>query len=120
MYDIVRITSYLIRQFFLPNPFTNLFKEQYQAEIVNWICGFIFVLFASRLTGIWYDGQVKTLGSLGFLVNYVILIFLFLGITNLIQDYFIVSLIFLLIYILLYKIEFKLFASEDRKFIFNL
>lgn len=42
---LVSIASYLIRQFYFPNPFTNIVKYPNAATIVNWICGGIFILF---------------------------------------------------------------------------
>ena len=66
---LVSITSYFIRQFCLPNPFINLFKDSNVATIVNWICGAIFIPLAYILTGSWYNGEIKFIGSFGFLVN---------------------------------------------------
>lgn len=49
MYKILKIISYLIRQFCLPNPFANMFEPSI-AEIVNWSIGGVFVLLAYILT----------------------------------------------------------------------
>lgn len=117
MYNIVKISSYLIRQFLLPNPFINLFKEQYQAEIANWLCGFIFIKIAYRITGSWYYGEDNFKGSIGFFVNYFLLTGLFIFITKYITDYYMLGIIYLLIFIMMYKIEFRLFTDEDKKMI---
>ena len=74
---LVSITSYFIRQFCLPNPFINLFKDSNVATIVNWICGAIFIPLAYILTGSWYNGEIKFIGSFGFLVNYIFLTSIF-------------------------------------------
>ena len=80
---LVSITSYFIRQFCLPNPFINLFKDSNVATIVNWICGAIFIPLAYILTGSWYNGEIKFIGSFGFLVNYIFLTSIFILIISL-------------------------------------
>lgn len=35
MYQLIKVFSYLVRQFLIPNPFTNLIKNPGTAEIVN-------------------------------------------------------------------------------------
>ena len=67
---LVSIISYLIRQFYFPNPFTNLFQNMNTATIVNWICGGIFITLTYILTGTWYNGGEKAIGSFGFFINY--------------------------------------------------
>ena len=84
MYKIIKIISYLIRQFWVPNPFANMFEPNI-AEIVNWSVGGVFVLLAYILTGTWYESEegYYWLGSLGFLINYAILTGLLLLISKL-------------------------------------
>ena len=62
MYEIIKLLSYLIRQFLLPNPFTNLIKDPSQATIVNWIVGGIFIPLSYVLTGTWYDKKTPVIG----------------------------------------------------------
>ena len=65
---LVSIASYLIRQFCFANPFSNLVKDPNIATIVNWICGGIFIPLAYILTGTWYKGGAKAVGSFGFFI----------------------------------------------------
>ena len=52
MYQLIKVFSYLVRQFLISNPFTNLIKNPGTAEIVNWIFGGVLVPLAYFLTGI--------------------------------------------------------------------
>ena len=112
MYILVKISSYLIRQFYLPNPFSNLFTSPGKAELANWAFGGALILFAYVLTGIWYDGENKVLGSFGFLLNYTLLSGLLLFITKFITNFYIVGILFFVGYIILCIIENKLFNEE--------
>ena len=117
MYKIIKIISYLIRQFWLPNPFANMFEPNI-AEIVNWAVGGVFVLLAYILTGTWYESEegYYWLGSLGFLINYAILTGLLLLISKLISVLWLIIVIFLIAYILLCVIEYKLFNRHRNVF----
>lgn len=112
MYQLIKIFSYLIRQFLLPNPFINLFKDSGMAEIINWIFGGILVPLAYFLTGTWYDGGAKAIGSFGFLINYAILTGLFLLITKFIINIYLVAFLFTSGYIILCIVESKLFNRK--------
>ena len=70
---LVSIASYLIRQFCFPNPFSNIVKDPNIATIVNWVCGGIFIPLVYVLTGTWYNGVAKAVGSFGFFINNAIL-----------------------------------------------
>lgn len=110
---IVSIASYLVRQFCFPNPFSNIVKDPNTATVVNWICGGIFIPLAYFLTGTWYDGDVKFIGSLGFLFNYAILTGLFLMITKFITNLYLVAFLFILGYAILCIVESKLFGEKN-------
>lgn len=109
---LVSIASYLIRQFCFANPFSNLVKDPNIATIVNWICGGIFIPLAYILTGTWYNGGAKAIGSFGFFINYAILTGLFLMITKFITNLYLVVFLFILGYTILCIIESKLFGEK--------
>lgn len=103
----ISIMSYLARQFILPNPFANIFESPGYAEIVNWIFGGIFVPLSFLLTKTWYVSGIneKWGGSLGFFVNYCILIGLLLLISKFISDIYWIIGIFVVVYLILCFIE---------------
>ena len=109
---LVSIASYLIRQFCFANPFSNLVKDPNIATIVNWICGGIFIPLAYILTGTWYNGGAKAIGSFGFFINYAILTGLFLLITKFITNLYLVAFLFILGYTILCVVENKLFGEN--------
>lgn len=43
MYQLIKVFSYLVRQFLIHNPFSNIVKDPNTATIVNRICGGIFI-----------------------------------------------------------------------------
>ena len=109
---LVSIVSYLIRQFCFPNPFANIVKDPNAATIVNWICGGIFIPLAYILTGTWYKGGAKAVGSFGFFINYAILTGLFLLIAKFITNLYLVAFLFILGYAILCIVESKLFGEN--------
>ena len=109
---LVSIASYLIRQFCFTNPFSNIVKDLNMATIVNWICGGIFIPLAYILTGTWYNGGAKAIGSFGFFINYAILTGLFLLITKFITNLYLVAFLFILGYVILCIVESKLFGEK--------
>lgn len=111
MYRLMSIISYFIRQFMLPNPFTNLFNPGL-AFFANLIFGGILILLSYVLTGTWYDGEEPFIGSFGFLVNYALLTSLILGITAITTNIYLVSFLFILGYAVLCVIENKLFSDK--------
>ena len=104
---VVSTISYLIRQFFLPNPFENMFQKAGTAEVVNLIFGGIFIPLAFLLTKTWYASGIneKWEGSLGFFINYCILTGLLLLISNFIRDIYWIIGIFVAVYIILCFVE---------------
>ena len=113
LYYLIKVISYLVRQFLISNPFTNLIKNPGTAEIVNWIFGGALIPLAYFLTDIWYDGDVKFIGSFGFLFNYTILTGLFLMITKFITNLYLVAFLFILGYAILCIVESKLFGEKN-------
>lgn len=111
---LVSIVSYLIRQFCFLNPFTNIVKDPNTATIVNLICGGIFIPLAYTLTGTWYKGGAKAVGSFGFFINYAILTGLFLFITKFITNLYLVASLFILGYVILCIVESKLFGEKNQ------
>ena len=116
MYKIVKYLSFLIRQFFLPNPFINIFNAT-TAEIINIMVGGIFIPLAYILTGTWYISSKETawIGSIGFLINYAILTFLLLLISRLIENMYLMIIVYVVAYVLLCIIEHKLFNNKFNK-----
>lgn len=117
MYYLIKILSFFIRQFFLPNPFINIFSSMGIAELVNLICGGVFIKLAYWLTGTWYVSRrgEEWKGSLGFLVSYFLLSDLFIKLSNYIHNIYYVIGLFGLIYIILYIVEIAFF-DRDKSF----
>ena len=108
-YTLVVGISYFIRQFLLPNPFSNLF-ESGTAELVDWLFGGTLIALAYILTGTWYVSKKGNYwkGSLGFLINFSILTGLILLISKIITNIYCVLGIFVCVYIILCILEAKL------------
>ena len=111
MYKTISLISFLIRQFLLPNPFINMFEN---AEFINLLFGGIFILLAYILTGSWYVSKKDYyfIGSIGFLLNYSLLTFLFLGLSYVISNITIVCIIFMIIYCILCIVERKVLGDK--------
>lgn len=105
-YTLVAGISYFIRQFLLPNSFSNLFESGI-AELVNWFFGGILIALAYILTGTWYVSKKGEYwkGSLGFLINFSVLTGLMLFISKFITNIYWVSGIFIFLYIILCFLE---------------
>ena len=105
-YVLVAGISCFIRQFLLPNPFSNMF-ESGTSELVNWIFGGILIALAYNLTGMWYVSKKGDYwkGSLGFLINFSILTGLILLISKFITNIYWVLGFFIFAYIILCFIE---------------
>lgn len=105
-YTLVAGISYFIRQFLLPNPFSNLFESGI-AELVNWLFGGILIALAYILTRTWYVSKKGEYwkGSLGFLINFSVLTGLILFISKFIANIYWVSGIFIFLYIILCFLE---------------
>lgn len=117
MYKLIRIVSYLVRQIFFPNPFSNMFSDA-MAEFVNYIAGGIIVYLAYNLTHTWYISKKGEYwkGSLGFLVNYFILTEGLLIISKYIHSIYIITFIYILFFIMLCLIEHKLLGKNFQSF----
>jgi len=76
MYKIIYVSSVLIRQFVLPNPFSGLFSNAIYDDLFNiTVGGTILGVISYILTGILYDKDrlPSFFGSLIFLFNYALL-----------------------------------------------
>lgn len=115
MYKIINTLSFIVRQFCLPNPFMNIFIDKNIAEIANWIIGGVFIPLAYTLTGTWHVSKrdASFIGSIGFLINYILLTGILIGISYFITNIWIVFLLFAITYIILCVIEEKLFNSKN-------
>ena len=113
MYKIISLLSFFFRQFILPNPFVNIFGENY-AELVNYIFGGIFVVLAYMITGTWYVSRKEDrwIGSLGFFINYALLAFITIGVSYFIHNIYWLSGIMLFIVIILCIIESNLLGRK--------
>ena len=110
--SLISIISYFVRQLYFPNPFTNLIKDSSMAEVTNWICGGLFVFLAYKLTGTWYDGDERAVGSIGFFINFAILTGLFLLITKFFTNYYLIAFVFFTLYIILCIVEGKTLGKK--------
>lgn len=116
-YSLVVLCSYVIRQFVLPNPFTNLFESGI-AEVINLIFGGILISLAYILTGTWYVSRKGEYwkGSLGFLINYSVLTGLILLISKFITNIYWLPGIFVFAYLCLCIVEYKLLNRNHIPF----
>lgn len=115
---LISVISYLIRQFYMPNPFGNIFKNPANAEIANWLFGGIFIPLAYFATGTWYasGSDAKWVGSLGFFINYCILTGLLLFISKFVSDIYWIIGFFIFLYIILCIAEFWLFNRNSSRY----
>lgn len=68
MYQVMYILGFLIRELYLPNPFTPLGDS---AELVNFLCGGLLVPISRGITGMFYEsGSNPVLGSFLFTAFY--------------------------------------------------
>ena len=102
MYKIIHIISALIRQFLLPNPFSNFFSSQLYADLFNILLGgAILHVLAYIMTGIVYEkGSAPGLGSFLYLFNYCIITGIIIFITWLIHSFWIAIIICIVLYII--------------------
>ena len=73
MYKFIHLISALIRQFLLPNPYTNIIENKNCADLFNIIIGGTIIHFcAFFLTGLVYHRGVDSpaSGSFGYLISY--------------------------------------------------
>ena len=102
MYGIISLAGMFLRQFFLPNPFTNLFPNQGYADIFNLFFGGVIIWFCAYfLTGrIYQKGEAPFIGSILYTFNYALITFSFLGITLLIKNVVLACIVYAIIYII--------------------
>lgn len=91
MYHIIHVISALIRQLFLPNPFSALFSNQMYADIFNiLIGGLILHVLAYIMTGTGYEkNSAPGLGSFLYMVNYCLITGMIVFVTWLINSFWI-------------------------------
>jgi len=111
LYAIISISSIIIRNFYLPNPFEEILINKGQALSLNFIIGepLLYVL-SFTMCGIFYNkGGISALGSLGYLffyfVNTAIIIILAKLISNLILLGIIYAIIIIIVYVIIFKIR---------------
>lgn len=116
-YALVAGISYFIRQFLLPNPFSNLFGSG-MAEFINYIFGGVLITLSYFLTRTWYVSKKGDYWkeSLGFLINFSMLTGLILFISKFITNIYLVSGIFVYVYIILCILEAKLLNRNNILF----
>lgn len=69
IYKLIKISSFVIRQYFLPNPF-EIFKH---GDIYNWVASGILVPITFFMVGFVYDsGSAPFIGSLLFFAFYLL------------------------------------------------
>ena len=115
MYKAIQIISILIRQFILPNPYTNLIGDSIYAEIFNIVVGgIILYVLAFVLNGCAYykgiDDPAK--GSLGYLISYCYLtaIITMFGYYILSVKWFLI--VFIIVYLISFIIVRKVFSKS--------
>ena len=73
LYGIIAIAGFIIRQYFLPNPFAPI---GVYGELINLAASGVIGLLAYIIVGLFYEkGSIPFLGSLMYLVVYSILTF---------------------------------------------
>lgn len=104
MYKFIHLVSAIIRQFVLPNPYTNVIGNEVYADLFNiFIGGTILHLCAYILTGCGYTRGINdpASGSFGYLISYCYIIAL---ITTL--GYFIPNItVFIIVFVVLYIVS---------------
>lgn len=102
MYGIASILGSILRQIYLPNPFVNVFPNQGIADFFNLVVGGTIISFLSYLlTGCIYEkGEAPAIGSFLYTFNYALITFSFYGISILVKDIIIATVIYLILYII--------------------
>ncbi len=116
-YVLVAGISYFIRQFLLPNPFSNLFESGI-VELINFIFGGFLMALAYFLTGTWYTSKKGEYwkGSLGFFINFFVLTESILLISKFVSNIYLLSVTFGFAYIILCILEAKLLSKNNILF----
>ena len=102
MYGIVSIIGSILRQIYLPNPFVNVFATQGIADLFNLVVGGAIIgCLSYLLTGCVYEsGEAPAVGSILYTFNFALITFSFYGISLLIKNIIIASIIFFILYII--------------------
>ena len=93
----------MIRQIYLPNPFVNVFSNQELADLFNLVIGGVVIgKLAYFLTGCMYEkNSLPVLGSILYTLSYIFITFTFCGITIVIKNIIIASILYLCIYFII-------------------
>ena len=103
MYRFIHLLSALVRQFFLPNPYSSIIKNARYADLFNILVGGTIIhILSFILTGCGYSKGIDSpaLGSLGYLISYIYLTFVITGLGYIFNNFiwFVVSV--MIVYIL--------------------
>lgn len=115
MYKLIHFISAIIRQLFLPNPYSNIINNPSYADVFNiFIGGAILGLLAYLLTGCGYTKKVDSpaFGSFGYLISYIYLTFLITGLGYVISNVVWVIVLFLIIYLISCIVVFCIFKKD--------
>lgn len=75
MYKLIRFISFVIRAFYLPNPYVNFISSSWADFFNILVGGTILHVLSFALTGVWYRSRSDPgLGSVGYLINYILLV----------------------------------------------
>lgn len=102
MYGIVSIIGSILRQVYLPNPFVNIFTSQGIADLFNLVIGGAIIGGLSYfLTGCAYErGEAPAVGSFLYTFNYALITFSFYGISLIIKNIIIATIVYMFLYII--------------------
>lgn len=102
MYGIVSILESILRQIYLPNPFVNILPNPGIADFFNLVAvGTIISFLPYFLTGSIYEkDEAPAIGSFLYTFNYALVTFSFYAISLLIKNVIIVTVIYLILYII--------------------
>lgn len=118
MYRFIHLVSAIIRQFLLPNPYSNLIKNQTYADLFNIVIGAtILHVLSYVLTGFGYTRGISesSFGSLGYLISYGYLIILITVLESHISNFKLFLCIFIIIYIISCIIVNYIFTRKNLK-----
>lgn len=102
MYGIVSLLGRILRQIYLPNPFINVFDNKGMTDLFHLIIGGTIIGFLSYLLTrcIYKKGAAPAIGSFLYTFNYALITFSFYGISLLIKNIIIATVIYLILYII--------------------
>ena len=102
MYGIVSIIGSILRQVYLPNSFVNIFTSQGIADLFILVIGGAIIGGLSYfLTGCVYErGEAPVVGSFLYTFNYALITFSFYGISLIIKNIIIATIVYMFLYII--------------------